>query len=400
MSRSRATGLALGFLADRILGDPARAHPVAAFGQVAAAVEARAYADSRLRGSLVTGGLVASTALGGVVLDRVTRSRPVLHTLVTSIATWTVLGGTSLDREAGRVDRLLAAGDLPAARDQLTHLVGRDTQQLDQGEVARATIESLAENTSDAVVAPLVLGAFGGVGALLGLPGRQHPRCHVRPPQPPLPALRLGRRTAGRRTEPPRITAHSRAGRSPRTHSAGLLARGRARLAAGLPRSPQSQRGTGGGGVRGRSRSPARRDQRLRRTRGATGAARHRQGSACRRHRARPRAGTPRRHRGPAGHGRARRHPSGEEAMTQHQAGAPGRGYDVRRRQDDRDHRPVPGPGATGSAGGALQGAEHVEQLDGVRQRRRDRPGPVGAGAGGTSRAGDRDEPGTAQAGR
>lgn len=168
MSRSRATGLALGFLADRVLGDPARAHPVAAFGQVAAAVESRAYADSRLRGSLVTGGLVATTLLGGVVLDRVTRSRPVLHTLVTSIATWTVLGGTSLDREAGRVDGLLAAGDLPAARDQLTHLVGRDTQQLDQGEVARATIESLAENTSDAVVAPLVLGAFGGVGALLG----------------------------------------------------------------------------------------------------------------------------------------------------------------------------------------------------------------------------------------
>ena len=169
MSRSRATGLALGFLADRILGDPARAHPVAAFGQVAAAVESRAYADSRLRGSLVTGGLVAPTAPGGLLLlTRVTRSRPVLHTLVTSIATWTVLGGTSLDREAGRVDGLLAAGDLPAARDQLTHLVGRDTQQLDQGEVARATIESLAENTSDAVVAPLVLGAFGGVGALLG----------------------------------------------------------------------------------------------------------------------------------------------------------------------------------------------------------------------------------------
>lgn len=168
MSRSRASGIALGYLADRVLGDPSRAHPVAAFGQVAAAVEARAYADSQLRGGLVAGGLVASTAAAGLVLDRATRSRPVVHTLVTAIATWVVLGGSSLDREAGQVEALLAAGDLPAARERLTHLVGRATQQLDPGEVARATIESVAENTSDAVVAPLVLGAFGGAGALLG----------------------------------------------------------------------------------------------------------------------------------------------------------------------------------------------------------------------------------------
>jgi len=135
---------------------------------VAATCEARAYADSRLRGSLVAGMLVASTAAVGAFLDRATRRRPVLHTVVTATATWMVLGGTSLDREAGQVEVLLAAGDLPAARERLTHLVGRATQQLDSGDVARATIESVAENTSDAVVAPLVLGALGGTAALLG----------------------------------------------------------------------------------------------------------------------------------------------------------------------------------------------------------------------------------------
>ena len=60
------------------------------------------------------------------------------------------------------------ADDLPAARQRLTHLVGRDTADLDESEVARAVIESVAENTSDAVVAPLVWGAVLGVPGLLG----------------------------------------------------------------------------------------------------------------------------------------------------------------------------------------------------------------------------------------
>ncbi len=55
-----------------------------------------------------------------------------------------------------------------AARSQLTHLVGRDTTALDTAEITRATVESLAENTSDAVVAPLLVGAFGGIGGLAG----------------------------------------------------------------------------------------------------------------------------------------------------------------------------------------------------------------------------------------
>jgi adenosylcobinamide-phosphate synthase len=168
MSCSRATGIALGQLADQTLGDPARWHPVAGFGRLAAAVEARAYADSRLRGSLVAGALVGSAATIGLLLDRATRRRPVVHVLLTATATWTVLGGRSLDREAARVQALLESGDLPAARGRLRHLVGRATDRLDSGEVARAVVESVAENTSDAVVAPLLLGAVGGTGALLG----------------------------------------------------------------------------------------------------------------------------------------------------------------------------------------------------------------------------------------
>jgi len=87
---------------------------------------------------------------------------------VTAVSTWAVLGERSLAREAGAVHRHLAADDLQAARQRLTHLVGRDTADLDESEVARAVVESVAENTSDAVVAPLVWGALCGVPGLLG----------------------------------------------------------------------------------------------------------------------------------------------------------------------------------------------------------------------------------------
>lgn len=164
--RSRATGLALGFVADRIWGDPSHHHPVAGFGQLAAALERRVYRDDRSRGVAFTGALVGTTAAAGALAS--TRARhPLTRTALTAVTTWAVLGGRSLGREASAVHALLAADDLPAARQRLTHLVGRRTEDLDVAEVARATVESVAENTSDAVVAPLVAGAIAGVPGLL-----------------------------------------------------------------------------------------------------------------------------------------------------------------------------------------------------------------------------------------
>lgn len=168
MSASRALGLLLGHLADRVLGDPSRWHPVAGFGALAAALERGTYADSRGRGALHSLLLVGATVTLGGLVERRTRERAVVHTLVTAAATWTVLGGTSLGREAAAVQALLAGEDLPAARRRLTHLVGRDTTGLDEAGVGRAVVESVAENTSDAVVAPLVWGALAGVPGLLG----------------------------------------------------------------------------------------------------------------------------------------------------------------------------------------------------------------------------------------
>ncbi len=164
----RPLGLALGYAADLAFGDPRRGHPVAGLGQATTALERRLYADRRSAGVLHVGlalGAVVSTA---GVLDRLLRDHPIPRIVVTAAATWAVLGGRSLRAEAGAIDDQLHRGDLPAARVQITHLVGRDPSTLDGPGIARACVESVAENTSDAVVGPLFWGAVAGLPGLVG----------------------------------------------------------------------------------------------------------------------------------------------------------------------------------------------------------------------------------------
>ena len=161
-----ALGLAAGVALDALLGDPRRYHPVAAFGQAAAALEARDYADSRLRGAAHTAACVLAVAAPAALLARRTRGRPPLQAATAALAVWAVTGARSLHNEAERAVVALAGDDLPAARRVLPSLCGRDPAALDATEIARAVIESVAENTSDAVVAPLLWGAVGGLPGL------------------------------------------------------------------------------------------------------------------------------------------------------------------------------------------------------------------------------------------
>ena len=161
-----AAGLAAGLAADAVLADPRRGHPVAGFGTVAAALEQSTYDDSRAAGALHTLVLTGAVAALGAAATRAL-PRPAGRLALTALATWSVVGGTSLRREAAHMSRLLEAGDLPGARSRLSHLCGRDPSQLDAAGLARATVESVAENTSDAVVGPLVWGAVGGIPGLL-----------------------------------------------------------------------------------------------------------------------------------------------------------------------------------------------------------------------------------------
>jgi adenosylcobinamide-phosphate synthase len=159
-----ALGLLAGVALDLVAGDPRRGHPVALFGAVAERLEARMWRDDRAAGTGYALLLVGAAALLGLLPRRL--PAPWL-TAATALATWTVLGSRSLCEEADAVAAHLRRGDLPAAREQLTHLVGRRTDTLDEAEIARATVESVAENTSDAVVAPLLWGAAAGLPGLL-----------------------------------------------------------------------------------------------------------------------------------------------------------------------------------------------------------------------------------------
>jgi adenosylcobinamide-phosphate synthase len=159
--------MAAGFIADRAFGDPRRGHPVAVFGWFASGVERVGYADTRARGAAYTLVLVGGTAILADVTQRRLRGG-VAEVVTVAASTFAVLGGTSLVREAETMARLLETEDLPGAQARLSHLCARDAAGLEPPELARATVESVAENTSDAVVAPLFWGALFGVPGLLG----------------------------------------------------------------------------------------------------------------------------------------------------------------------------------------------------------------------------------------
>jgi adenosylcobinamide-phosphate synthase len=145
-----------GWLADRAFGDPARLHPVAGFGTIASSLEQVVWAPRRSAGVVYTGALVLAVAFGV--------RRP--HASFRAAVVWAALGGRSLERAALELAEALCAGDVTRARLLAPTLVGRDPSGLDAAELSRATVESVAENTSDAVVAPLLWAALGGAPAV------------------------------------------------------------------------------------------------------------------------------------------------------------------------------------------------------------------------------------------
>ncbi|HLT69851.1 MAG TPA: adenosylcobinamide-phosphate synthase CbiB [Acidimicrobiales bacterium] len=149
----RSLAAAGGLVLDRLLGEPPvpdRAHPVALFGSGVAALERRLYADRRAPGAVLAAAAVAGAGAAGAVL----RS-PVA-------AAWLAASGRALHDAALRVAAALETGDLDAARAALPWLVGRDPTGLDATAIARAAIESVAENTTDAVVAPALWATAAG----------------------------------------------------------------------------------------------------------------------------------------------------------------------------------------------------------------------------------------------
>lgn len=158
----RAAPLLAGYVADLIVGDPRRWHPVAGFGRVALALERAAYAPTRQRGAAVAATLVASSATMAEVLARGVSREKAGSEITLAAVTWAALGGRSLRMQALGVAELVECGELDQARGALRALCGRDAVELDACGLCRAAVESVAENTSDAVVGALLWGALAG----------------------------------------------------------------------------------------------------------------------------------------------------------------------------------------------------------------------------------------------
>lgn len=165
---ARTAGVLAGYLADLAFGDPARGHPVAGFGGAAAALERVSYRDTKIAGAVHTAVAVGAVGALGAVLQRgAARRGPVSTVAVTAAATWVALGGSSLNQTGDAMAQLLSRGDTAAARQLLPSLCGRDPAKLDDSGMTRAALESVAESTSDAQVAPLAWVAVGGAPAAL-----------------------------------------------------------------------------------------------------------------------------------------------------------------------------------------------------------------------------------------
>jgi adenosylcobinamide-phosphate synthase len=165
--------LAVAFAADLLLGDPRRLpHPVVGIGRLITGLENLLY--DRLPPRRLAGGLlvVLTLSLAGVIawglLSLAAWLHPLLGAAISVWLAWTCLAVRELHRQSAAVIDRLVASDLSGARQALAMIVGRDTADLDEQALLRACIETVAENTSDGIVAPLVyLGLGGPVAGIL-----------------------------------------------------------------------------------------------------------------------------------------------------------------------------------------------------------------------------------------
>lgn len=164
--------LAIGFALDALLGDPEwLLHPVCVIGRYISFAEKRLRArGGNLRKSalLLTASTVLLTMAAAGALPALLGCLGRIPRLAgMALLDWLGLAMTSLAREARGVERALDHG-LEAGRTQVARIVGRDTQRLSEEEIIKATVETVAENTTDGVIAPMLYAALGGPVLLWG----------------------------------------------------------------------------------------------------------------------------------------------------------------------------------------------------------------------------------------
>ena len=170
-----ALSVFVGFALDCLLGDPlGRAHPVVLMGKLISFLEnqLRPRFPKTPQGERTAGTIMALTvplvsAGVGLLLLLAWRIHPWVYLILSSFLCWQCFAARCLMTEAKKVVTCLEQQGLGAGRRQVSMLVGRDTENLTEEQVVKAAVETVAENTSDGVVAPLFwMALFGAVGGL------------------------------------------------------------------------------------------------------------------------------------------------------------------------------------------------------------------------------------------
>ncbi|QMV17314.1 cobalamin biosynthesis protein CobD [Granulicella sp. 5B5] len=168
---NRTILLPTAYLIDQLAGDPEwLPHPVRLIGNAISSGESRIRRPGQsssfelLAGAGLTLAVVGSSYwITATTIRLAHRRSAVLGSTVEVALAWTCLAARNLEQEATAVITSLHTGDLPHARGRLARIVGRDTETLDSQGVSRAVIETVAESSSDGIMAPLFYMALGGV---------------------------------------------------------------------------------------------------------------------------------------------------------------------------------------------------------------------------------------------
>ena len=169
------TALVAGIVIDSIIPDPhTLPHPIRAIGKLIGTLEKALYKAENDRANLVRGAVlwILTMAVTGVITAAILfisySANSYAGLAVETILTFYIMAAGSLRYESMKVYHGLVAGNIQEARGCLSMIVGRDTKDLDEDAIRRAAVETVAENTSDGVIAPLLYTAvFGPVGGLL-----------------------------------------------------------------------------------------------------------------------------------------------------------------------------------------------------------------------------------------
>ena len=166
-----ALALLIGYALDMLLGDPRSIpHPIVAIGKLIAGLEKllRRVFPKTVPGETAAGGvlwiLTACICFGvpALILRLCSMVSPWLYLAAEAVMCWQILAARSLQTESRKVYLALKTGTIEDARYAVSMIVGRDTQSLDAPAVTRAAVETVAENTSDGVIAPMLFIALGG----------------------------------------------------------------------------------------------------------------------------------------------------------------------------------------------------------------------------------------------